>query len=161
VIIDGICVPNVPVDAGAGVNIMLETTAFELGYSKFESTPTVLRMADQSKVLPIGQLSQVPTTIAGHTYLLNYVVIRVDVGNPFPVLLGRPWLYLADVKVDWKRQEFRIGKSEAVLSWQKDKYLGEMDTDGEGYTSEWTSDKERPSLHVPDQNLGYIIQSRL
>jgi hypothetical protein len=106
VIIDGICVPNVPVDGGAGVNVMLETTAFELGYSKFESTPTVLQMADQSKVLPIGQLSQVPTTIAGHTYLLNYMVIRVDVGNPFPVLLGRPWLYLADVKVDWERQEF-------------------------------------------------------
>jgi hypothetical protein len=106
VIIDGICVPNVPVDGGSGVNIMLQTTAFKLGYSTFESTPTILRMADQSKVLPMGQLSRVPTIIARHTYLLNYVVIRVDVENPFPVLLGRPWLYLANVKVDWKRKEF-------------------------------------------------------
>ena len=124
VIIDGICVPNVPVDGGSGVNIMLESTAFELGYSNFESTPTVLRMADQSKVLPMGQLSQVPTIIAGHTYLLNYVVIKVETGTPFPVLLGRPWLYLANVRVDWKKKEFRFGKPQAVLSWRKGQVPG-------------------------------------
>jgi hypothetical protein len=83
-IIDGICVPNVLVDGSSGVNIMLEATAFELGYIVFEPTPTVLRMADQSKVIPIGKLSRLPMTIAGHTYLLNFVVIQVDVGNPFP-----------------------------------------------------------------------------
>jgi hypothetical protein len=116
VIINGICVPNVPVDGGSGVNLMLETTAFHLGYFEFEPTPTILRMADQSKVMPIGQLSQLPTTVAGHTYLLNYVIICVDVGTPFPILLGRPWLYLADVKVDWKRKEFRFGKPTTVLS---------------------------------------------
>ena len=56
---------------------MLEDTAFDLGYTSFEATNQVLRMVDQSRVLPIGRLSQVPTVIGEMTYLLNYVVIRV------------------------------------------------------------------------------------
>jgi hypothetical protein len=51
-------------------------------------------------------------------------------------------LYLADVKVDWKRKEFRFGKPTAVLSWRKDEYQGETDMESKGYTSEWTSDEE-------------------
>ena len=33
---------------------MLEDTAFDLGYTSFEATDQVLRMADQSRVIPVG-----------------------------------------------------------------------------------------------------------
>jgi hypothetical protein len=89
---------------------MLEETAFDLGYTAFEATDQVLRMADQSRVNPVGKLSQVPTRIGGVTYLLNFVIIRVQTGRPFPMLLGRPWLYSTRVLVDWGAKEFVIGK---------------------------------------------------
>jgi hypothetical protein len=89
----GCSIPKVPVDGGSGVNLMLEETAFE-------ATDQVLRMADQSRMNPVGKLSQVPTRIGGVTYLLNFVIIRVQTGRPFPMLLGRPWLYSAKVLVD-------------------------------------------------------------
>jgi hypothetical protein len=63
-------------NGGSGVNLMLEETAFDLGYTAFEAMDEVLRMADQSRVNPVGKLS-------------------------FPMLLGRPWLYSARVLVDW------------------------------------------------------------
>jgi hypothetical protein len=75
--VDGCSIPKVPVDGGSGVNLMLEETAFDLGYTAFETTDQVLRMADQSRVNPVGKLSQVPTRIGGVTYLLNFVIIRV------------------------------------------------------------------------------------
>ena len=84
VVVDGCTIPKVPVDGGSGVNLMLEDTAFDIGYTSFEATNQVLRMADQSRVLPIGRLSQVPTVIGEVTYLLNYVVIRVSSEDPFP-----------------------------------------------------------------------------
>ena len=99
--VEGCTIPKVPVDGGSGVNLMLEDTAFDLGYTSFEETDQVLRMADQSRVLPAGRLSQVPTRIGEVTYLQNFVIIRVNSGRPFPMLLDKPWLYSAKAVVDW------------------------------------------------------------
>ena len=87
-VVEGCTISRVPVDGGSGVNLMLEDTAFDLGYTTFEATNQVLRMADQSRVHPIGRLSQVSTVIGEVTYLLNYMVIRVSSGKPFPMYLG-------------------------------------------------------------------------
>ena len=108
--IDGCSVPKVPIDGRSGINLMLEDTTFDLGYTSFEVTNQVLRMADQSRVVPVGRLSQVPTLIGEVTYLLNYIIIRVSVGRPFLMLLGRPWLYSAEVVVDWEAKEFAFVK---------------------------------------------------
>ena len=88
--VDGCTIPKVPVDGGSGVNLMLESTAFDLGYTTFEETNQILRMADQSRVVPTGRLSQIPTRIGQVTYFQNFVVIQVGTGRPFPMLLGRP-----------------------------------------------------------------------
>ena len=61
--VDGCTIPKVPVDGGSEVNLMLESTAFDLGYTTFEETDQILRMADQSRVVPAGRLSQIPTRI--------------------------------------------------------------------------------------------------
>ena len=55
--IDGCSVPKVPVDDGSRINLMLKDTTFDLGYTSFEAIDQVLRMADQSRVIPVGQLS--------------------------------------------------------------------------------------------------------
>jgi hypothetical protein len=113
--VEGCSIPKVPVDGGSGVNLMLEETAFDLGYTTFEATDQVLWMADQSRVNPVGKLSQVPTRIGEVTYLLNFVIIRVQTRRPFPMLLGRPWLYSARVLVDWGAKEFVIGKRQKAF----------------------------------------------
>ena len=63
--IEGCVIPKVPVDGGSGVNIMLEDTAFELGYTMFEPMTQVLRLADQSRVVPVGHHSQIPAPDRG------------------------------------------------------------------------------------------------
>ena len=88
--VEGCIIPKVPVDGGSNVNLMLEDTAFDLGYTLLEETNQILRMADQSRVISARRLSQVPTWIGEVTYLQNFVIIRVSAGKPFPMLLGRP-----------------------------------------------------------------------
>ena len=151
VVVEGCTIPHVPVDGGSGVNLMLEDTAFDLGYTTFEATTQVLRMADQSRVLPIGRLSQVPTVIGEVTYLLNYVIIRVTSGRPFPMLLGRPWLYMAGVLVDWGAQEFVLGKDRKRIPWKLDSYQGET-SESDGYTTDWSDPEEE------DEALSYFVQ---
>ena len=143
--VDGCTIPKVPVDRGSGVNLMLESTALDLGYTTFEETDQILRMADQSRVVPAGRLSQIPTWIGQVTYLQNFVIIRVGTGRPFPMLLGRPWLYSAKVLVDWGAKEFIVGKLPMRIPWKAEKYLGET-SDLDGYTSGWTDPEESDSI---------------
>ena len=98
-------------------------------------------MADQSRVILVGRLSQVPTLIREITYLLNYVIIRISTGRPFSMLLGRPWLYIAEVLVDWEAREFAFGKPKIGIPWKMEEYLGET-SETDGYTTDWSSPEE-------------------
>ena len=149
--VEGCTIPKVLVDGGSGVNLMLEDTAFDLGFTTFETTNQVLRMADQSRVLPVGRLSQVPTRIGELTYLLNFVIIRVDKGRPFPILLGRPWLYAARVIVDWGQKEFVIGKPSVRIPWSLEEHQGET-SESDGYTTDWTETEDS------DPSAVYLVQ---
>ena len=104
---------------------MLEDTAFDLGYTSFEATDQILRMADQSRVILVGRLSQVPTLIGEVTYLLNYVIIQVSTGRPFPMLLRRPWLYFVEILIDWGVKEFVFGKQKIRIPLRTEKHLKE------------------------------------
>ena len=58
--VDGCTIPKVSVDGGSGVNLMLESIAFDLGYTTFEETNQILQMADQSRVVPADYLKCQP-----------------------------------------------------------------------------------------------------
>jgi hypothetical protein len=61
VMIDGSLIQGVQIDGGSSVNLMNQDTMDEIGLTNMISTPIILRMADQSKVKPLGILKQVPT----------------------------------------------------------------------------------------------------
>jgi hypothetical protein len=61
--IEGCLIKRVLVDGGSGVNVMTEQTATDLGYTCFESTPKILIMANQEKVVPFGKISRVLTRL--------------------------------------------------------------------------------------------------
>ena len=67
--VDGCTIPKVPVDGRSEVNLMLESTTFDLGYTTFEETDQNLRMADQSRVVPAGRLWEHEITIRGRKAL--------------------------------------------------------------------------------------------
>ncbi|CAM6086969.1 unnamed protein product [Calypogeia fissa] len=148
--IQGCVLNKVPVDGGSSVNLMTQATAAELGFTQFQPTSRLLRMADQSRVTPVGMLRQVVTNIAGKDFELDYIIINPDSPSTFPILLGRPWLYSARVKVNWYAKQFAFGNPRIIVSWDEDAHLGETSVD-EGYTSESTvtSSDEEEDTQVP------------
>lgn len=141
--IEGCLVKKVPIDSGSGVNLMTEETAYGLGFKEFEPTRKVLRMADQSSRLPVGQLKKVPTVIGGVTFLLDYMVLKPMSNLGYNVLIERPWLYGARVKTDWAHQKLRFWDPEVqasrrnrtTVTWGDAPYGGETPETFEGYTS--------------------------
>jgi hypothetical protein len=80
----------VPVDGGSGANILIDTTAEQLGYHTLQSTTRTMHLADGARVLPKGILTNILTLIGGREFHLNFPVIKPARPSPLPVLLGRP-----------------------------------------------------------------------
>ena len=91
--IDGCTIPRVLVDGGSNVNMMLVDIGFNLDYTPFEETNQILRMINQSRIIPATQLFQVPTRIKEVSYLQNFVIIHIQSKKQFSMLLKRLWLY--------------------------------------------------------------------
>ncbi|XP_073395187.1 uncharacterized protein [Physcomitrium patens] len=76
--IDGVLVQGVQVDGGASVNLMNVDTMEELGFDQLIPTMVVLRMADSSRVRPMGTLRGIDTVVVGITYIIDYIVFRLQ-----------------------------------------------------------------------------------
>ena len=57
------------------------------------------------------------------------------------MLLGRPWLYSAEVLVDWGAKEFVFEKPKIQIPWKIEEHLGET-SKSDGYTMDWLDPKE-------------------
>ena len=139
VIIDGVVIPGVQVDGGSSVNLMNADTMSNLDLLGLTHTGLVLRMADQSRVKPMGILPSVLTIIAGIEYKIDYIVFKLNSSSfSYPILLGRPWLYQAKAKNDWGRGTLTIGSGsdKIVMQMYPTIYQGETQEEGDGYTSD-------------------------
>ena len=72
--IDGVLITGVQIDGGSSVNLMTADTMEKLDLSNLLPKELLLRMADHSKVLPMGVLVNVDTNIAGIVYKIDYEV---------------------------------------------------------------------------------------
>ena len=76
-------------DLGSDVNILTRQAWESMGKPRLDCSPIQLRLANQSKVLPIGRLTQVPFKVEGLRTYVDFIVIdNVDYTNPYPALFG-------------------------------------------------------------------------
>jgi hypothetical protein len=89
-IIDGSLINGVWVDSGSSVNLTNVDTKEQLGITTMTTTPIILRIADQSRVKPLGMLSQLLTTVGEIDYKIDYVVFKVfESISLYPIFLGK------------------------------------------------------------------------
>jgi hypothetical protein len=145
VMIDGSLILGIQIDGGSSVNLMNQETMDEIGLTRMIPTPIILRMADQRKVKPLGILKQVPTLVGGIEYKIDYIIFKITGSiSSYPILLGRPWLYLAKAKEDWGKGTLTIGKGsqKTSLPMYPPIYKGETQEEDTNVTSENSSDSD-------------------
>ena len=155
-------------DGGSSVNLMTVDTMDHLGLTGLVPTELMLRMADHSKVNPMGILAAIETTIAGIIYHIDYVVFQLKSSIlSYPILLGRPWLFHAKARNDWGRGTLTIGKrrNKIVLQMYPVPYNGESQIPRTDYTSDSDdeddasySDQFIDTVPVQDKRTGIIYQ---
>ncbi|OAE26958.1 hypothetical protein AXG93_225s1010 [Marchantia polymorpha subsp. ruderalis] len=138
--IGGCIICKKTVDSGSEVNIMTEDTTRCLGFRSFEPTTRVLRLADQTRRMPLGMLRDITTIIGGAEFQLSYIILQPLMKRGYEVLIERPWLYGARVRCDWRRKRLqfldpRDPSSVITVPWVKIPHEGESQSTSSGYTS--------------------------
>ena len=78
-------------------------------------------MVDTSTVKPLGSIQQLDIIIGGHTFQISVVVLKLEAQGAYPLMLGRPWLRMANIKQNWRKNTvtFRKGKTKIRVSTQE------------------------------------------
>ena len=101
--------PNVLVDGGNGLNILLEHTMKKLGLTFIGQSPFIINMANQSPAVPLGIIKECRIDKGGEEHVVTFYVIKMHSNkDTFPIMLGRPWLRMSDAIVDWGRVKTSI-----------------------------------------------------
>ena len=84
------------VDGSSGVNIISCETYDKWGLPPLEKSPYTIKLADQSRVTPLGLARDVHVRLAGVRFLMSFVVMEFPRhSSSFLAFLGRPWLRAA------------------------------------------------------------------
>lgn len=85
---------------GAAINVMTKDIFISLGLHGLIPTPTVLELADRSSVKLEGMIKYVVITIASWNYPVDFLILqsKSNLGG-HPLILGRPWLAIADIYI--------------------------------------------------------------
>ena len=59
--------------------------------------------------------------LSGHTFTISAVVLRLDAPGTYPMLLGRPWLHMTNIKQHWQRNmiSFRHEKTKVPVATEE------------------------------------------
>ena len=100
-------------DLGSYVNILTRKTWESMNKLRLDWSPIQLRLVNQSKVLPISRLTQVPVEVEGlRTYAEFEVIDIVDDTNPYLALLGFDWVIDYQTIINFKNRILSFKDSE-------------------------------------------------
>ena len=74
IIINRFSIPNTLIDLGATINVMTMETLCNLKIYNIRPTPTILELADKSKVKPEGVVDDVIVSIDSWEYPIDFII---------------------------------------------------------------------------------------
>ncbi|GJU88320.1 zf-CCHC domain-containing protein [Tanacetum coccineum] len=111
------CFEKSLVDLGASVSVMPYSTYVNLGLRILTKTNMTIELADRSIKYPKGIVENMLVRIGKFTFPIDFVVLDIPKDKDIPLILGRPFLSTAHVKIDvFKRKiSLRVGKEKIVF----------------------------------------------
>ncbi|GKC72631.1 DNA-directed DNA polymerase [Tanacetum coccineum] len=116
-LINNICFDKALVDLGASVSVMPFSTYTNLGLGDLSHTRMTIELADRTIKQPKGIAANVLVRIGKFVFPIDFVILDIPEDNDVPLILGRPFLSTAHVKIDvYKRKvTLRVGEEKLVF----------------------------------------------
>ena len=91
--IRGILIPNTLIDLREAINVITLQTVQQLDILNLRPTPTMLELADRSRIKPEGVLDDEIVSLDSWEYPVDLFLLQPkSTSRGHPIVLGRPWL---------------------------------------------------------------------
>jgi hypothetical protein len=94
---------------GLGASVSVPKVVFDkLNYTSLSPTTMCLQLADQSVRYPAGIAEDIPVRIRDFFVPVDFIILNMDVDTRTPLILGRPFLSIANANIDVGAGEIRL-----------------------------------------------------
>nr|GFB46387.1 reverse transcriptase domain-containing protein [Tanacetum cinerariifolium] len=100
------------VDLGVSINLMPFLVLKKLGLTKLISTRMTLELANRTICTPVGTARDVFVPVGQFTYPADFVIVDYESCPRFPLILGRPFLWIARALIDVYKEEMILHDGE-------------------------------------------------
>ena len=120
-------------DSGASIDLMPLLVVQRLSLGELTPTTITLQMADRSMAQPEGVLEDVLVKVGKFSFLVDFMVMKMEEDNQVPLLLGRPFLATGAALIDVQNGELTLRVGNEAMHFNLNKSLTQSDVDAENY----------------------------
>nr|XP_043625545.1 uncharacterized protein LOC122596969 [Erigeron canadensis] len=108
---------------GASINLMPNSVFTMLSLGQLRPTKMSIRLADHSFQYPLGVAENLQVQVGQFVLLVDFVILEMEEDTKVPLILGRPFLYIADAIIQVKDKEISLGVGEDRIVFKIEKAL--------------------------------------
>ncbi|GJV33226.1 reverse transcriptase domain-containing protein [Tanacetum coccineum] len=95
---------NALADLGASINLMPYSLYAKLSLETLKPTKMSVRLANRSFQYPVGIAENMLIEVGKFTFLVDFVILKMEEDSKVPLILGRPFLHTADAVIRVKQK---------------------------------------------------------
>ncbi|GJR37584.1 reverse transcriptase domain-containing protein [Tanacetum coccineum] len=109
---------NALADLGASVNLMPYSLFAKLSLETLKPTKMSIRLVDRSFQHPIDITKNMLVEVGKFTFLIDFIILKMEKDSKVPLILGRPFLQTANavIRVKQKQLNLRVGTERMTFS---------------------------------------------
>ncbi|GKF12856.1 reverse transcriptase domain-containing protein [Tanacetum coccineum] len=114
---------NALADHGASINIMPYSLYAKLSLKTLKPTKMSVRLADRSFQYPIGIAGNMLVEVGKITFLVDFVILKIEEDSKVPLILRRPFLDTADAVIRVKQKQLNLGVGTERMTFSIDSMM--------------------------------------
>ncbi|GJS72749.1 retrotransposon protein [Tanacetum coccineum] len=124
--INNVCFDKALVDLGASVSVMPFSTYINLGLGVLSHTRLTIELVDRTIKQPRGIAENVLVRIGKFVFPIDFIILDIPEDDDVPLILGRPFLSTAHVKINVFKRKVTLRVREEKLVFKSIKRTSSM-----------------------------------
>ncbi|GJW71718.1 reverse transcriptase domain-containing protein [Tanacetum coccineum] len=110
-------------DHGASINLMPYSLYAKLYLKTLKPTKMSIRLADRSFQYPVGIAKNMLVEIGKFTFLVDFIILKMEEDSKAPLIIGRPFLHTADAIIRVKQKQLNLRVETKHMTFHMDSVM--------------------------------------